>query len=145
MNFAVGFALAIGLLTVGSPAQSASALSCAERLAASGVNPSRLSPGDRGRLDGYEFIVAKSDSSAVKICARVDAQRTKEASLRSQLTNLNVALSQAQGKVEELRGGGPIKQNYLVVEGSLLAWAVIASIWASYFAGRLGSRRRQSF
>jgi hypothetical protein len=145
MNRAVGLALAIGFFAACGPAQAASPLSCAARFMASGIDPSKLSPGDRGRLDGYEFIVAKDDTSAARICERIDEEKVREKNLRSQLSSLNVALSQAQGEVEQLRGGGPIKQNYLIVEGGLLAWAVIASIWASYFAGRLGPRRRQMF
>jgi hypothetical protein len=145
MNLAVGFAFAVGLLTVGSPAQAATSLSCTERFHAAGIDSSKLSPGARGRLEGYEFIVAKDDLSASKICARVDAEKERAERLRSQLDSTNIQLSKAEEQVDELRGGGPIKQNYLIVEGCLLAWAVIASIWASYFAGRLNPRRRQSF
>jgi hypothetical protein len=144
MKLAVSFILAIGLSTIWSPAQAASLLACAQRLQAVGIDPDRLNPGERGRLDGYDFIVAKNDFAA-KICARVDAEKQRTDSLRSQLNDINVQLSRAQEQVVELKGGGPIKQNYLIVEGCLLAWAVIASIWASYFAGRLNPRRRQMF
>lgn len=95
-------------------------------------------------MDGYEFIVAKNDV-ATRICARVDSEKDQADSLRAQLNNTNVQLSKAQEQVVELKGGGPIKQNYLAVEGCLLAWAVIATIWASYFAGRLNPRRHHSF
>jgi hypothetical protein len=140
----VGFALAIGLLAISSPAQAA-ALSCTERFQAAGMDPDKLNPGQRGRLDGYDFIVANDDLSAAKICARVDAEKTTAETLRSQLRNTDIQLSRAQAKVDELRDGGPIKQNYLIIDGCLLAWAIIASIWAGYFAGRLNPRRRHSF
>jgi hypothetical protein len=141
---AVGLVSAVGLLTVLSPAQAASSFSCAERLQAAGLDPDKLSPGERGRLDGYDFIVAKKDVAA-KICARVDAEKDQAANLRTQLNNTSVQLSRAQEQVVELKGGGPIKENYLVIEGFLLAWAVIATIWASYFAGCLNPRRHHSF
>jgi len=144
MKLAVGVGLAIGLSTIWSSAPAASSLSCAERLHAAGIDPNKLSPGERGRLDGYEFIVAKGDLAA-KICARVDAEKGQADGLRAQLNNTNVALSKAQEQIVELKAGGPIKQNYLVIEGFLLAWAVIATIWASYFAGRLSPRRHNSF
>jgi hypothetical protein len=139
MKLAVGFALAIGLLAVCSPAQAASSLPCAERFQAAGVDPSRLSPGERGRLDGYDFIVAKDDS-ATRICARVDAEKGRFDNLTAQLANANVQLRLAQEQVTELKSGGPVKENYLVIDGCLLAWAVVATIWASYFAGRLNPR-----
>ncbi|HEX3406938.1 MAG TPA: hypothetical protein VHS81_06850 [Caulobacteraceae bacterium] len=141
----VGLALAIGLLAIWSPAQAAASLSCTERFQAAGIDPSKLSPGQRGRLDGFDFIVANDDLSAAKICARVDMERATADTLRSQLNSAYVQLSRAQAKVSELRDGGPIKQNYLVIDGCLLAWAIIASIWAGYFAGRLNPRRRHSF
>jgi hypothetical protein len=144
MKPAVSFVLAIGLLTIWSPAQAATSLACAERLQAIGIDPNKLNPGERGRLDGFDFIVAKNDFAA-RICARVDADKQRAESLRSQLNDITGQLSRAQEQVVELKGGGPIKQNYLIVEGCLLAWAVIASIWASYFAGRLSLRRRQLF
>ena len=122
----------------------AAAPSCPERLQAAGVDASRLTPGERGRLDGYDFIVARDDSAA-RICARVDAERQKIETLRSQLSNADIQLAKAQAKADRLGSGGPIKQNYLVIDGILLGWAIIASIWASYFAGRLGSRRHHSF
>jgi hypothetical protein len=145
MKLALGLALFVGLASAWRPAQAAISISCAERFHAAGIDSSKLSPGMRGRLDGYEFIVARDDLSAAKICARIDAEKTRAESLRSQLSDTSTQLSKAQEQVDELKGGGPIKQNYLIVEGCLLAWAVIASIWASYFAGRLGPRRRQSF
>ena len=138
----VGLVSAICLLTTWSPALAAP--SCAERLQAAGLDPSKLSPGERGRLDGYDFIVAKRDVAG-KICARVDAEKEQSDSLKTQLNNTNVQLSKAQEQVVELRGGGPIKQNYLIIEGGLLGWAVIATIWASYFAGCLNPRRHHSF
>jgi hypothetical protein len=141
----IGSALAVGLLTVWSPAQAGPALSCIERFQAAGIDPAKLSPGARGRLDGYEFIVARDDNDAAKICARVDAEKTRTETLRAQLNNANLQLSKAQEQLYELKGGGPIKDNYLFVEGALLAWAVIASIWAGYFAGRLNPRRHNSF
>ncbi|MBV9995454.1 MAG: hypothetical protein JO127_09590 [Caulobacteraceae bacterium] len=139
-----GLFLAIGLWAGGSPAQAASPASCAERLQAAGVDPGKLVPGQRGRLDGYEFIVATGDAAA-KICARIAAEKERAESLKTQLNDTSVQLSRAQEQVVELRGGGPIKDNYLVVDGCLLGWAVIATIWASYFAGRLNPRRRHSF
>ena len=129
MNKVVGIVLAIGLFGVWDPAHAASA-TCAERFQAAGIDPGKLSPGARGRLDGYEFIVAADDRDATKICARVDAERAKAETLRSQLSNTGIQLSKAQEQVDALKGGGPIKDNYLLVEGALLAWAVIASIWA---------------
>jgi len=141
---AFGLVLAVGSLTLWSPAQAASSLPCADRLQAVGIDPSDLSPGERGRLDGIDFIVAKNDVAA-KICARVDAEKEQAESLRTQLNNTSVQLSKAQAQVVELKGGGPIKENYLIIEGFLLAWAVIATIWASYFAGRLTPRRHHSF
>ena len=145
MKLAVGLVLAIGLLTLWAPVRgAASSLSCAERLQATGIDPSKLAPGQRGRLDGYEFIVAKNDV-ATKVCARVDAEKEQADSLKTQLSNTSAQLSKAQEQVVELKGGGPIKQNYLIIEGCLLAWAMIATIWASYFAGRLNPRRHHSF
>jgi hypothetical protein len=144
MSRIVGFALAVGLLTTWSPAQAAT-LSCAERFQAAGIDPGKLSPGKRGRLEGYDFIVATDDLDAAKICARVDAEKQRAETLRSQLDNTSIQLSRAQAKVDELGAGGPIKQNYLIIDGCLLAWAIIASIWAGYFAGRLNPRRRHSF
>jgi len=144
MNKVIGLALAAGLLAVWSPAQAAPP-TCSERFQAAGIDASKLSPGARGRLDGFEFIVAADDRDAAKICARIDAERAKAESLRSQLSNSDIQLSKAQQRVDALKGGGPIKDNYLVIEGALLAWAIIASIWAGYFAGRLSPGRRHSF
>ena len=144
MKLAVSLVSAIGLSTIWSPTQAASLLSCTERLQAASIDPSKLSPGQRGRLDGYDFIIAKNDVAA-KICARVDAEKERAESLRSQLDSINVQLSKEKEQVVELQGGGPIKQNYLIIEGCLLAWAVVASIWAGYFAGLLNPRRRHSF
>jgi hypothetical protein len=144
MNRVIGFALAAGLLAAWTPAHAAPA-TCAERFQAAGIDPSKLSPGARGRLDGFDFIVAADDRDAAKICARVDAERAKAEAVRSQLSNTDIQLSKAQEQVDALKGGGPIKDNYLVIEGALLAWAIIASIWAGYFAGRLNPRHRHSF
>jgi hypothetical protein len=148
MKLAAGFVLAAALFAICGHAEAASSRSCAERFAASGIDPSRLGPGDHGRLEGYEFVVAKDDTNASKICDRVDAEKAKvdtekvrEDGLRSQIVNLNVQLSRENGEIEELKSGGPLKQNYLIIDGCLLAWAVIASIWAAFFAGRLGARR----
>jgi hypothetical protein len=116
-------------------------MSCTERFRAAGVDASKLSPGNRGRLEGYDFIVARDDTSAEKICARVDAEKQKTVSMQESLNRLNEQLNEAQKQVAELRSGGTLKENYLVVEGCLLGWAVVASIWASYFAGRLDPRR----
>jgi hypothetical protein len=140
-----GLGLAVGLFTIWSPAQASPSLPCPERFQAAGVDPTKLTPGERGRLEGHDFIVARDDSSAAKICARVDAEKARAAALRSQLDIKNVQLFKAQEQVGELSGGGAIKQNYLPIEGFLLAWAIIASIWAGYFAGRLDPRRRHSF
>ncbi len=140
MKLAIKFAFALGLLAVWSPAQAAQSVSCAERLQAAGIDPDKLSPGERGRLEGYDFIVAKNDVAAI-ICARVDAEKERVESLRAQLNSATAALSKTQEQVVELNGGGPIKQYYLIIDGCLLAWAIIATIWASYFAGRLNPRR----
>ena len=139
MRLAVSVVFAFGLLTAWSPARAAPSPSCTERFQAAGVDPDRLSPGERGKLDGYDFIVATNDVAA-KICARVDAEKGQADGLRSQLNAANEQLAKAQDEVAELKGGGPLKDDYLVVEGGLLAWAVIATIWASYFAGRLNPR-----
>jgi hypothetical protein len=145
MNRVLGFALAVGLLASWSPAQAAASATCAERFQAAGIDPGKLHPGGRGRLEGYDFIVAADDTDAAKICARVDADRARAETLRVQLSKTNIQLSRAQEQVDALKGGGPIKDNYLFIEGALLAWAVIASIWAGYFAGRLNPRHRHSF
>jgi hypothetical protein len=138
MKLAVGLALAMGLLAIWIPARAGS-LSCAERFQAAGIDPSKLSPGERGRLDGYDFIVAKDDAAA-RICARVDTQKDQLDSLKGQLGSANAQLREAQEQVVELKSGGPMKENYLLIDGCLLAWAVVATIWASYFAGRLNPR-----
>jgi hypothetical protein len=143
MNRVVGSLLSVGLLAAWSPAL-ASPATCAERFQAAGIDPGKLSPGAHGRLDGYDFIVAADDRDATKICARVDAERARAQTVRSQLSDTNIQLSKAQEQVDELKGGGPIKDNYLPIEGGLLLWAVIASIWAGYFAGRLNPRHRHS-
>jgi len=145
MNRVIGFAVGISLLAVCNPAQAAATPTCTERFQAAGIDPSKLHPGGRGRLEGYEFIVAADDTDAARICARIDAERAKAEALRAQLSNTDVRLSKAQEQVDALKGGGPIKDNYLLIEGALLAWAVIASIWAGYFAGRLNPGRRHSF
>ena len=116
-------------------------MSCTERFHAAGIDPSKLSPGDRGRLEGYDFIVARDDVTAEKICDRVDAEKQRTANLQAQLDRLNAQLDGAQKQVAELRSGGILKEDYIVVEGCLLAWAVVASIWVSYFAGRLDPHR----
>jgi hypothetical protein len=156
MKRVVGLGLALGVLTLWSPAQAASSPSCAARFQAAGLDPGKLGPGQRGRLEGVDFVVAKDDVDAAKICARVDAEKARAATLldaekkraetlRSQLDVTSVQLSKAQQQVDELSAGGPIKRNYLLIEGGLLAWAIIASIWASYFAGRLNPRHRHSY
>jgi len=139
MKLAVGLVLAIGLLVLWSSAQAASPRSCAERFQAAGIDPSKLSPGARGRLDGYDIIVAKDDTAA-KICARVDTEKEQTDTLKAQLSSANARVSEMQEQVVELQSGGPMKEKYLLIEGCLLAWAVIATIWASYFAGRLNPR-----
>jgi hypothetical protein len=140
MRFSVGPGLVLVSLLVSSPIHAAPSLSCTERFQAAGIDSSRLSPGDHGRLEGYEFIVARGDTSAQKICDRVDAEKGKTQTLQSKLDTAEAELSTTQDQVAELKTGGVLKDNYLIVEGGLLAWAVIASIWVAYFVGRLNSR-----
>ncbi|MBV9995727.1 MAG: hypothetical protein JO127_11000 [Caulobacteraceae bacterium] len=132
--------LVLVLLAISSPAHPASSLSCTQRFQAAGIDSTKLGAGDRGRLEGYAFIVAKDDSSAQKICDRVDAERRKAQGLQSELSAATSQLSQVQGQLAESRSGGPLKDRYLLIEGALLAWAVIASIWVAYLAGRLNPR-----
>ena len=139
MRFSIGPGLVLVSLLISSPIYAASSLSCTERFQAAGIDSSRLIPGERGRLEGYEFVVAKGDTS-VKICERIDTEKERTQNLQSKLDTDDAQLSEARDQIDELKTGGALKDNYLIIEGGLLAWAVIASIWVAYFVGKLNSR-----